>query len=129
MGVSERFIKRLKQIVDATGAKVVLSSDWRLDDGADYMYLLRKLWYKGGIWLYSTTPNIRWSMRGTEIREWLSKHEDVENYVVLDDTYFSDFAGDMEFHFVHTNPDDGLTDENVQMAIKILNGELNDGES
>lgn len=118
IGVGSRYIKRLKEIVDATDAKVVLTSDWRLARDEDYLYLTQKL-YKGGIRLYSQTPNLRWQWRGREIREWLKEH-DVDSYVILDDIFFDDFE-DMEQHLVLTDPDKGLTNQDVKKAIEILN--------
>lgn len=123
VGVADKYIKRLKKIIDSTGAQVVLSSDWKLANEKDYRYLTNKLYYKGGIRIIAQTPNIRWDWRGHEIREWLYENRDVvENYVVLDDTHFADFdAGDFLSHVVLTNPGEGLTDEDVDRAIEILN--------
>ena len=44
IGVSDKLIKRLKKIVDDTGAKIVLSSDWRIDreESKDFRYLRQK---------------------------------------------------------------------------------------
>ena len=114
--------------MDATGAQVVLSSDWKLDKGRDYRYLAQKLWHKGGIRIISQTPNISWDRRGHEIREWLRSNDDiVESYVVLDDTIFDDFDVDgFRDHVIITDAANGLTDDDVSRAIKILNGEGND---
>ena len=54
----------------------------------------------------------------------------VDNWVVLDDEWFGDFAkfGITE-HWVRPSfygKDGGLQEEHVQQAIKILNGELNE---
>ena len=121
VGVSDKYVKLLRRIVNETDAKVVLSSDWRLDHGPDYKYLTNKLWYKGGIRLFSETPNIGWEWRGNEIKTWLSEHEDVENYVILDDISFPDFMGDLEDHLIETDPTIGLTDEDVELAVGVLN--------
>lgn len=131
VGVADKYIKRLKKIIDLTGAQVVLSSDWKLANEKDYRYLTNKLYYKGGIRIISQTPNIRWDWRGHEIREWLYENRDVvENYVVLDDIHFADFDdGDFYSHVVLTNPDEGLTDEDVDRAIEILNSGVNQHES
>ena len=119
VGVGSRYIKRVKEIVDATDAKVVLTSDWRLARDDDYAYLTQTL-YKGDIYLYSQTPNLRWQWRGREIGEWLKEH-DVDSYVILDDIFFDDFES-MEQHLVLTDPDKGLTNQDVKKAIEILNG-------
>jgi hypothetical protein len=123
-GIMDSKVKLLKKIIDATGAKVVLSSDWRLcdDDDPDYEYLLRKLKNVGGIILYGKTPDISWERRGLEIERWLSGHPNVESWVVLDDVYFSDFQRD-EFrqHVVITDYYHGLRQIDVDKAIGILN--------
>ena len=127
IGIPDKYVKRLKKIVDATGAKVVLSSDWKMASQKDYHYLTNKLWFKGGISIYSQTPNIRRAMRGTEIREWLKEHDDVEAFVVLDDEFFSDYITyesnkiDIAEHLIWTDPDKGLTEDDVRVAIEILN--------
>ena len=101
----------------------MLSSDWKLANEKDYHYLTNKLYYKGGIRIISQTPNIRWDWRGHEIREWLYENRDVvENYVVLDDTLFDDFNdGTFIDHVIITSSETGLTDEDVDKAIEILN--------
>jgi hypothetical protein len=96
----------------------------------DYHYLTNKLWFKGGISIYSQTPNIRRAMRGTEIREWLKEHDDVESFVVLDDEFFDDYMSydineiDIASNLILTDPNEGLTEQNVEDAIGILNNEV-----
>lgn len=125
-GISDKLVKKLKAIVDDTGAKVVLSSDWRLldhYDNKDFHYLKQKLYYKGGIKIFDYTPDIHWEKRGQEIRRWLAEHP-VDNFVVLDDIDFPDFYfEDFMDHVIIVNERTGLTDENVKQAIAILNGE------
>lgn len=125
MGVSDSKIKLLKQIVDATGAKVVLCSSWKNDiDGKDYNYLSNKLYHKGGIKIYSQTPNISSSRRGLEISAWLAQHPEVTNWVVIDDIRFSDYdRREFAQHLVITNTKYGLIENDVEKAIEILNCE------
>lgn len=125
IGVSDKLIKRLKKIVDDTGAKIVLSSDWRIDreESKDFRYLRQKLYYKGNLTIFDYTPDIHWEKRGQEIRTWLAKHP-VDNFIVLDDIDFPDFNfEDFMDHVIITNEKTGLTDENVKQAIAILNGD------
>jgi hypothetical protein len=125
-GVSEELIRNLKKIVDETGARIVLSSDWRLikDDprqGKDYRYLARKLLFVGHLKIADHTDDISWSRRGEEIRKYLDDHPEITEYVILDDNFFSDF-GKHKNHFVHTDKNEGLTGRDVEKAIRILNG-------
>ena len=125
MGVSNSRIELLKQIVDATGAKVVLASTWRYDRpcGRDYQYLVRKL-KNNGIVVFSHTPDISSPRRGMEISAWLARHSDVDGWVVIDDVHFSDFdRGEFAGHLVITDTKYGLTQSDVDKAIAILNGD------
>ena len=135
--VEDVLVERVKKIIDATGAKVILSSDWRFehprfdDDpdtkmGINLSLLIRKL-ADFGINLYGMTSAMC-HLRGEEIESWLDKNEcrfggiDNINYVILDDLPWSEFYGH-EKHFVQTDAYIGITDEDVEKAIAILNKE------
>lgn len=121
VGVMDSKVKLLKQIVDATGAAVVLSSDWRLEpESKDFKYLTQKLKYKGGITLYDMTPDISWARRGLEIISWLDDNNPTA-FVILDDTPFSDFERrELSGHVILTDPFYGLTQQEVDWAIENL---------
>lgn len=93
-------VELLKKAVDETGAKVVLSSSWRYTRKAQD---LKNLLLKYNIYADST-PFMQ-NIRGLEIKKWLSEHQDVEKYVILDDEVF-----------------DSYNDELMQNLIKISNG-------
>lgn len=133
-GIDSDKVKRLAKIVEATGAQIVLSSDWK-DGWSKYYtsqkpshakYLDNHLYKKGKLTIKDKTPNTHkgsW-FRGSEILAYLRMHQDIENYVILDDTFFDDFANkEIEEHLVLTNREVGLTDGDVNDAIKILLGE------
>ena len=87
----ERYIdvekmKLLKRAIDETGARVVLSFTWRYTSNARY---LKELLADYGIRVDST-PYIQ-DERGLEIKEWLSQHKGIENFVILDDEIFDSF--------------------------------------
>lgn len=132
VGVMDSKVKLLKTIIDLTGAKVVLSSDWKLCEPGDrdYQYLENKLWYKGGIRIYGKTPDIDWQCRGQEILAWLGKHPQVTSWVVLDDIMFEDFSRPgFAGHLVITDYRVGLMDLDALKAIMILRGEyVEEGE-
>ena len=128
IGVEQRLIAHVKEIVDATGAKIVLSSTWRKDwafdllDGKDWIYL-RDEFAKQGLHFLDYTPSRRDSHRGEEIKEWLESTDyDVESYVVIDDEMY-DIWELHEGHLVQTSYDDGIKPEAVDKAIKILEKE------
>ena len=56
--------------------------------------------------------------RGLEINQWLKEHEDVTNYVILDDD--SDMLLCQREHFIKTHTLRGISKRDVIKAIKIL---------
>jgi hypothetical protein len=130
IGVEQRLITHIKEIVDATGAKIVLSSTWRKDWAFDLMngknwHYLRDEFAKQDLHFMDYTPSRRDSHRGEEIKEWLESTEyDVESYVVIDDEMF-DIWDLHEGHMVQTSYETGIKPGGVEMAIKILKKEDN----
>ena len=57
--------------------------------------------------------------RGSEIETWLDFHLDINNYVIIDDR--TDFKPEQQKHFIHINPHCGITDEDMNKTINILN--------
>ena len=115
-------IKRLKNIVDTTDAKIVLSSDWRLDrddDEEDFHYLtLVKMLCEYDMDILDFTPYLGNVPRGLEISEYISKYEEgIESFVILDDRCDMEPVND---RLVRTDPSVGLTNEYVLEAIAIL---------
>ena len=130
VGVEQRLITLIKQIVDATGAKLVLSSTWRKDwafdllNGIDWRYL-RDEFAKQDLYFMDYTPSRRDSHRGEEIKEWLeSTGYDVESYVIIDDEMF-DIWDLHDGHMVQTSAITGIKPGAVKMAIDILKKEHN----
>ena len=129
VGIGDIYVKRLRKIIDATGAKIVLTSSWRVykapkGEDVHWDYLVEKL-AKEGLSIYDCTKD-RGDNRGYGILQWYT-HHDVTTWVVLDDDEFDDYRpyGIMR-RLVKTRyytPDGGLQDENVEEAIRILNGE------
>ena len=114
----------LKKIVDATGAKIVLSTSWRehwnenTEECDETGLRINEIFRVYGLCIYSKTPKLD-SFREDEIKKWLDEHEGIESFVVLDDAFLS--ADFLNGHFVRTsNYRDGLNEENTMDAIKIL---------
>lgn len=125
--VDDYLVKRLARLVHKTQAKVILSSSWR--DGwiavkhKNNEPFFKELWSKlfsYGIELYDRTGRWRKS-RGEEIQHYLNNCSNVTNYVILDDV--SNFLPNQQSHTILTNPAIGLTEEDVNNAIAILEGE------
>lgn len=122
--VGNKQMKRLKHIINKTGAKVVLSSDWRYDRddpkyNGDFLDLKKEL-LKYGIRFYGFTPELPSAHRGMEIDCWLKEHDEVSNFVILDDR--ADIEPNKD-HWVQTTMSRGLGVEEAKSAIRILNGE------
>lgn len=79
-------IKLLKEAVKQTGAKVVLSSSWRYTRKAKE---LRELLLNYGIYV-DATPFLE-NKRGIEIKEWIKSHNDIEDFIILDDEIFDSY--------------------------------------
>jgi len=107
----------LKAIVDATGAEIVLSSTWRLFLKARND--VRKALKTVNLDFIDCTEELE--DRATEIEEWLSRHPEVEQFVILDDECFSLVR--LKDHLVQTTFERGLLPEHIEKAIKLLNAE------
>jgi len=120
-------VARLNKITNATGAKMVISSSWRIlfDD----VELLAKYLHSEGVTgeIIGKTPRfaksyIRGEMtygRGLEIQEWLSEQPvgEVESFVILDDD--SDMLH-LSPLLIKTSWQNGLEDHHVNVAIEML---------
>lgn len=128
IGLDYAGIRLLREIIDETGAEIVLVSSWKhrwykdnkdsQDDLANY---LDQRLAEEGLKIIDKTEGT--SDRGTGIVEWLSKHA-VESWIVLDDEIFPDYevCGILP-HLVKTSfYDGGLKEKHVDSAIKMLNG-------
>lgn len=128
IGIDCSGVKLLREIVDTTGAEIVLISTWKRwwhktkehqDDLANY--LDRRLAEEGLFIMDKTEDNM--TSRGEGIFNWLAKHPEVESWVILDDEIFEDYEeyGCMP-HLVKTSfYDGGLKEKHVKMAINLLN--------
>ena len=76
----------LKKSLDETGAKVVLTSSWRYTRKAQELKQLLLIY---GI-IVDCTPFID-NERGIEIKKWLQEHNDVQDFVILDDEIFDSY--------------------------------------
>ena len=118
-------LKLVKKIVDATGAKIVLSTSWRehwdIDTArCDKIGLqINEIFASADIEIFDKIPEIN-LRRAFQIDCWLSEHPDVTDFVVIDDEFIgADFMND---RFVKTsNYIDGLEEKDVIKAIEILN--------
>ncbi len=118
--IDERAVVRLNRIVSETGAIVVVSSSWRKSHPLSRLRrMLRDRGFVGRV--VDVTPEHDHESRGLECVSWLSASTlPVESYVALDDEAY-DFAP-MRHRLVvtQTKRSDGLRDEHVTAAIRLL---------
>lgn len=133
IGIDGDKVKRLRKIVEATGAKLILTSSWKTDIGEDRDYMLRKLG-RERLHVLMHTVDEGWN-RWEGIRRWMDRYgTGLESYVILDDEMFVDYFSDpvkeilrpeVEEHLVKTeffDEEGGLRDHHVEKAVRILNG-------
>ena len=128
---NEDAVRELKRVLDATGARIVLSSSWRFF-GFEAMKALFRMWGLDSYYLDDTMQEYfpyregldgegaKWEVRercaqcfagesyfqerSMEIREWLDRHPEVTAYAAVDDM---DLTCGLEGHFVLS--EDGIT--------------------
>lgn len=123
-------IKLLHEIIDRTGAKIVLSSSWRKHNLEATKEKFKNTSFVD--YIIGVTPRFNvqdnngdyFSVpRGMEIDYWLDHcEEEIESYVILDDE--RTFLLDQKEHFVQTNMYFGLLEDDVELAVKILNNKM-----
>jgi hypothetical protein len=141
IGIDPEMVNRFNWIIDAhPDIQIVVSSTWRksgfwLGFGSTTKELfdfLRSKGLKGQF--VDITPSI--GNRGTEIKTWLDRHPEIDNFIVLDDDT-SSFEPDPDlkksekpdvdlrpFHvrtfFRKTETEGGLQDQHIALAIGLL---------
>lgn len=136
--IHESKVKRLAKIVHSTNAKVVMSSSWRhgwwktpYEKQYDDQKLLTDLLNKYNIKVIDITPRL--NTRGEEINSWLSSHNDITNFIILDDEVSDMGIFKKDKRLIKTsnvptdvmiigqaNENTGLKNKHVRKAIKIL---------
>lgn len=146
--VDRLLVALVNRIAEATGAKVVISSDW-VADPENYLWVCEMLVQHGlvpEIIGQTTQPFGEATVyyRPRHILNWLDLHPEVTNYVILDDLrmpiglhrwwwaeqgyeitdpdsvkYVPDIPG-MDDHFVYVDAMIGLTEADAERAIAIL---------
>lgn len=129
LGIDDDKVQRLRRIVDATGAIIVLTSTWKdywerkhkEDQDALANYLDRKL-RAAGMRILDKTDDEHHD-RGAGILRWMEGRP-VESFVILDDCLFDYRETGILPYLVETTEgadNGGLQEEHVARAIEILN--------
>lgn len=106
----------LNDIVKKTGAKVVVSSSWRMGSTVSELQAELDSWGVK-VDVIDKTPVDHEVQRGVEIKRWLDTRKDVESFVILDD---DTDMGELASRLVKTNPRHGLDSGDVDRAVAHL---------
>lgn len=118
IGMDPVMVERFNQLVKDSGASVVLSSTWRLDDDWPATMKANGL----GDYFIGRTPRLTTTRypsivrgyvpRGEEIEHWLKEHPEVVKYAIIDDD--SDFLPEQphfKTNWSNVDGQGGLTSE------------------
>lgn len=115
--LDSKCMKVLKQIIEKTGAKIILSSTWRCEEwygGFASKENVQRQLQEYGMELWDSTPVLPVYDRGKEILCYLQEHPEVENYLILDDDRSVGWYEDLKEHFVRLDPEVGLAGVNIR---------------
>ncbi len=125
--IDPKAITLLNEAIEATGAKIVVSSTWRLNRTIEELQAILDQFGCIGKIIGKTPRMYRDSegnrlYRGDEIQQWLNDEEDygtfiVDNFVIIDDD--SDMAH-LKHKLIQTGFDKGLQPEHVEAVIRAL---------
>lgn len=111
-------VARLNALLDRTCAVCVLSSSWRKRPGtAATLEALREHGFMGVV-IGETPSKMSYVPRHREIKWWLERHGVPHRMVILDDDQEAGVG--LTDHYVFVP--DGLEDEHVQKAVRMLGG-------
>ncbi|WP_026526125.1 HAD domain-containing protein [Butyrivibrio sp. VCD2006] len=127
-------VKLLSKLVKKSEASIILHSGWRFWFGKDLKPLRSEAGYLAdllgaeGIVVSGMTPDLTTEeirktkkfskVKADEILMWLKNHPETESWVVLDDLELHN--EDVAKFQVMTDPEQGLTEEDVEKALGIL---------
>ncbi len=144
IGVDPKKVRLLKNLQEASGARIVLSSTWREewepsyeDCGPDGKYLSDSL-ANGGVEVFDKIPGWSGIHRGEEIRQY-AKQCGCRSFLVLDDQKFPDFTvngireSGSRANWIHTDfysRRGGLRKEHIPLALQLFEQQerLNNGD-
>lgn len=119
IGIDPYMALLVGRIVEATGAKIVLSSSWRYNEESKEEVRKRVMPF------IDVTPMSKGlATRGREIRQWLEAHPEVEKYAILDDN--DDMMEEQLPNFFKCAWNTGLTEETANKVIAHFNEGKND---
>ena len=122
-------VKRLRNIIEETGAKIIICSSWRslsdIPEHPQWKYLISSLAAEN-LQIYDQTPE---TLKGRpyDIRKYLDLHPEITRYIILDDDYgYAAYRKLGIYNLIQTSyweKPGGLQDYDVNVAISLLNNE------
>ena len=119
-------VQNLEHIIDATDAKIIITSTWRFDSDIQALWRNRNL--AGEV--IGITPtilrekaigkiNVYYDHRGMEVEAWLEDNAiDPYKYAILDDV--DDYLPHQSEHLILTDPMTGITEDVAEKVISLL---------
>lgn len=113
----QELVDNLRDIVEATGAEIVISSTWRITHSVSAFIKMFEVYGWNNAPVIDKTIRLH-KQRGYEIQDYLKNNPNIEKYVILDDS--SDMLEEQLINFVKTDAKRGLSTKDKDKAIKIL---------
>lgn len=126
--IDSKPIEFLNELIEKTGAKIVISSSWRIGNTMPYLQsLLNKKGLKGEIIAFTPMLKYPGALRGNEIYLWINQNaqmlgitngSDFKEYVIFDDD--SDMLWRQRNNYIKVDAYCGLTPNQCYQAVFIL---------
>lgn len=114
--IDDDMVGLLATVVSKTGAKIVLSSTWRLE--RESMRMVRDALGRHGLEIIDKTPTLADSFRSEEISRWLKDHPEAKRYAIIDDD--PDAGWGMGSNFFMTDAEKGLDRDTASRIVRHL---------
>ena len=137
---SKKIMTQIMKLCDETGAKVIMSTNWRKFDidgvwinsyGTYHNPLQEVLDFFGEEYCIGTLPAIKHINKSQAVILYLEEHDDIDSFVIFDDDEREQFQSTCDFkikkHFVFIDNVDGITEYDIDRAKEILNKEKQNG--
>lgn len=116
-------IHYLRWICKETNSKIVISNTWRANHNKDFWKSIFGEYihddYRTPLW-YEFKPKPKYDIcRGHEIKLWLDKHNNIEDYIILDDD--SDMLDEQMSRLIKTDSFNGLMAKNIEEIRNVFN--------
>jgi len=92
-------VNLLRKLCNVTGAKIVISSDWRLSKTLEQLKLLFKIHELDNFVIDMTATIV--GMHPLQVKEYITTHSNVVRFVILDDGYRQEFEQMFPSEFIY----------------------------